>query len=142
MTYAKEGAAVLFGTYGVVLRLSDKEKKEFEAYVKESSERNRALRSLVVHERTYEVAQYSNSFLSIEEAHDTPATRYFNSKVNVSNGDERILTMLLTDLTFNDLYSIAKEYKRLLSLKFSKENFGNEKCLWDHRRMYLIALEP
>ncbi len=106
--YAKEGAAVLFGTYGVVLRLSDEEKKEFEAYVKELSERNRVLKNLVVHERTYEVAHYSDSFQSIEEAYDSTATRYFNSKVNVSNADERILAMLLTGLTFNDLYSMAK----------------------------------
>ena len=106
--YKKKGAAVLFGTYGVVLRLSDEEKKEFEAYVKELSERNRVLKNLVVHERTYEVAHYSDSFQSIEEAYDSTATRYFNSKVNVSNADERILAMLLTGLTFNDLYSMAK----------------------------------
>jgi hypothetical protein len=104
--YAKEGAAVLFGTYGVVLRLYE-EKKEFEAYVKELSERNRVLKNLVVRERTYEVAHYSDSFQSIEEAYDSTATRYFNSKVNVSNADERILAMLLTGLTFNDLYSMA-----------------------------------
>jgi hypothetical protein len=99
---------VLFGTYGVVLRLSDEEKKEFEAYVKELSKRNRVLKNLVVHERTYKVAHYSDSFQSIEEAYDSTATRYFYLKVNVSNADERILAMLLTGLTFNDLYSMAK----------------------------------
>jgi hypothetical protein len=66
--YAKEGAAVFFGTYEVVARLSDEEKKEFEAYVKELSERNRVLKNLVVHERTYKVAHYSDSFRSIEGA--------------------------------------------------------------------------
>ncbi len=106
--YAKKGAAVLFGTYGVVWRLSDEEKKEFEVYVKELSERNRVLKNLVVHERTYKVAHYSDSFQSIEEAYDSTATRYFNSKVNASNADERILAMLLTGLAFNDLYFMAK----------------------------------
>ncbi len=88
------------------MRVSDEEKKEFEAYVKELSERNRVVKNLVVHERTYEVAHYSDSFRSIEETYDSTATRYFNSKVNVSNADERILAMLLTGLTFNDLQSL------------------------------------
>ncbi len=37
------------------------------------------------------------------------ATRYFNTKVHVSNQEERILAMLLSGLTFNDLYVMTKE---------------------------------
>ena len=37
------------------------------------------------------------------------ATRYFNTKVNVSNQHEPILAMILTELSFNDLYVMAKQ---------------------------------
>ena len=104
--YAKDGAAILFGHYGVVLRLSQEEKERLESFVRDLSKRNEVLKELRVNGRTYEVAQSSDLFVS-EEAMDSTATRYFNSKVNISNTDERILTMLLTGLTFKDIYSMA-----------------------------------
>jgi hypothetical protein len=36
------------------------------------------------------------------------ATRYFNSKVNVSNNEERIMATLLTGLSFRDIYHMIK----------------------------------
>jgi hypothetical protein len=42
------------------------------------------------------------------EAYSSTATKFFNTKVNVSNATQRILTMLLCGLSFNDLYLIAK----------------------------------
>ena len=41
-------------------------------------------------------------------AYNSTATKYFNSKVNVSNTQERILSTLLTGLTFRDLLFITK----------------------------------
>ena len=39
---------------------------------------------------------------TLEEALQGTASRFFNTKVNVSNQEERILTLLMTGLTFRD----------------------------------------
>jgi hypothetical protein len=41
--------------------------------------------------------------IELEKAFGT-ATRYFNSKVHVSNQEERIMAMLLMGLSFDDVY--------------------------------------
>ncbi len=49
---------------------------------------------------TYEVAPDP---ISSQVAYNSTATKYFNSKVNVSTAQECILSTLLTGLTFRDL---------------------------------------
>lgn len=100
--YAKDGAAILMEKDGVVLQLSNEEKEQFRAYIAQYKQ----IKELVVRNRTYEVANYSST--STEVAMSNSASRYFNSKVNVSNSEERILATLLTGLSFRDLYQMAK----------------------------------
>jgi hypothetical protein len=97
--YAMDGAAILFDNSGVVLHLTKKEKKKLENYVKQFN----VTKQLVVKNRTYEVKNDN-----VEQAMSNSATKYFNSKINVSNNDERIMAMLLTGLSFADLYSMVK----------------------------------
>jgi hypothetical protein len=70
-------------------------------------------KQLRVRNRTYEVdsASTNDSPLTVEMAHvaytleealQGTASRFFNTKVNVSNQEERILTLLMTGLTFKD----------------------------------------
>ena len=48
---------------------------------------------------------------TLEEALKGTASRFFNTKVNVSNQEGRILTLLMTGLTFHDWRaSQAREY--------------------------------
>ena len=44
--YAKDGAAILFGHYGVVLRLSQEEKERLESFVRDLSKRNEVLEKM------------------------------------------------------------------------------------------------
>ena len=67
---------------------------------------------LRVNNRTYEVdPTYPTAPLAVEHAHVSEtleealqgtASRFFNTKVNVSNQEERILTLLMTGLSFRD----------------------------------------
>ena len=45
------------------------------------------------------------------EAYNSTATKYFNSKVNVSSTQERTLATLLTGLTFRDLLSMDNQHQ-------------------------------
>ena len=99
--YASDGAAVLFKDEGFVLKLSDDELHIFKNFVAEFD----VFKKLKVVNRTYEI---DNTFVANECAHSSTATRYFNTKVNISNSSERVLTMMLTGLTFSDLYSCVK----------------------------------
>jgi len=125
--YASEGAAVLFKDSGVVLKLSEQQIHEFQSYIKQYP----IIKELQVRNRTYEVKdseiyqpeinplshpmgllakeQAFNAWL--ENALSTYASKFFNTKVkvtngkvHVSNGTERILTLLLTGLSFSDWY--------------------------------------
>jgi len=98
--YAKDGAAILMEDDGVVLRLSSEEKERFREYISQFQK----IKELVVRNRTYEVANSSSD----EVAMNNTATRYFNSKVNVSNNEERIMATLLTGLSFRDIYHMIK----------------------------------
>jgi hypothetical protein len=95
--YARDGAAVLMADSGVVLRMSDEERSQLEAFIS----RFEVTKNLVVRNRTYEV-------VPCEDAMSSTATRYFNSKVHVSSVDERIMVMLLTGLSFNDLLAMVE----------------------------------
>jgi len=106
--YAKEGAAILLPNSGVVLQLSDVERDDLEEYVKKFTVSKR----LVVNNRTYEVetSRYDSAYQCVdEEALNSTATRYFNTKIHVTNQEERIMAMLLTGLTFKDIYAMTKE---------------------------------
>lgn len=109
---ASDGAAVLFKDGGVVVKLDSDELRDLKAYLANYE----VVKRLKVKNRTYEVDESAVSELgdksgvpnfgteTAETANSGTATRYFNTKVNVSNGSQRVLTMLLTGLTFNDLY--------------------------------------
>eukprot|EP01034_Spumella_vulgaris_P022931 gene22931-29109_t len=113
------GAAVLFKDSGVVLTLSDEELQDLKQYISQYS----VLKRLNVVNRTYEVDNTSgeeqksqgqgSAFVATteeqdQEAMNSTAARYFNTKVNVSNTTQRILAMLLTGMSFKDLYLCVK----------------------------------
>ena len=106
--YAKDGAAILYENSGVVLKLTPKENKRLQKYLKQFIE----TKKLIVKNRTYEVANLSEEIIksefNIEVAMSNSANKYFNSKINVTNNDERIMAMLLTGLSFSDIYSMVK----------------------------------
>ena len=114
--YAQEGAAILFPNDGVVLKLSNMEIKKLKQYIEQFPQSL----NLKVSNNTYEVDRELNrssksqqvstiiNNISNAQAFSTTASRFFNTKVNVSNNTQRILTMLLTGLSFNDLYTIIK----------------------------------
>ena len=104
--YAKDGAAVLLKDEGLVLKLNDNELQSFQKYIKQIG---KVVKKLTVNNRTYEVLNQSKPHANQEneEAYSGVATKYFNSCVHVSNLEERILAMLLTGLSFRDLYSMV-----------------------------------
>ena len=101
--YVKDGAAVLFPDDGVVLRLTDTEREALQQFIKTFE----VSKQLLVKNRTYEVAHHVTEGVQIEQAMNNTATRYFNSKVHVSNKEERILSMLLMGFTHKDLYDMV-----------------------------------
>ena len=100
--YVQDGAAVLFPEDGVVLRLTESERESLQQFIKKFY----VSKQLSVKNRTYEVANHAST-RQVEEAMNNTATRYFNSKVHVSNKEERILSMLLMGFTHKDLYNMA-----------------------------------
>ena len=108
--YAKEGAAVLFPTDGVVVKMNQDDQSALKEFLKGFP----AIKKLVVRNRTYEVNSDEGSAaedevcVAEEQAHSSTATKYFNSKVHVSNVNERVLATLLTGISFADLYSMVK----------------------------------
>ena len=101
--YVKDGAAVLFPDDGVVLRLTDTEREALQQFIKAFQ----VSKHLTVKNRTYEVANQVSEGINVEQAMNNTATRYFNSKVHVSNKEERILSMLLMGFTHKDLYDMT-----------------------------------
>lgn len=105
--YVKEaGAAVLFPDSGVVLSMTAAEQDELKVFLSQYPVKW----NLKVVNRTYEFdnIQCANVVEVCDEvAYDATATRYFNTKVNISNGDQRVLTMMLMGFSFQDLYSLV-----------------------------------
>ena len=93
--YAEDGAAVLFGEEGMVLRLKEDEKKELREHVMNLD----VIKYLEVCNSTYRVAWEKEKQ---EEAF--AANTFFNTKVNVSNGEERILAYMLCGLTWEMMW--------------------------------------
>ena len=113
--YCKEGAAVLLPNSGVVLELTNDERNSLEMFIKQF----KTNMDLIVKNRTYEVKRNTSmskcdAVYRVEEAMSNSALKYFNTKVNTSNNEECILAMLLTGLTFNDIYNLVKEGTVLL----------------------------
>ena len=117
--YCQDGCAVLFADGGLVLRMTKAEL----AALKEFLRNYPVVKQLKVHNRTYEVDQRDATHEAMtiievdedrmrgpmqEDALSGTAARFFNTKVNVSNQEERILTLLMTGLTFRDLYMHVK----------------------------------
>ena len=105
--YVSDGAAVLFPTDGKVIRMTSDEREALKDYIAAFP----TIKRLIVKNRTYEVdsdASESSSTAEIENAYSGTATRYFNSKVHISNSQERVLATLLTGLSFNDIYTMVK----------------------------------
>ena len=111
--YAHVGAVILLPESGRIIELNELEKSAFLSFIEQFS----VYLQLKVENRTYEVCRTScnesDRVLEIdnmhtESANSGTATRYFNSKVNISNNEERILAALLTGLSFNDLYMMIK----------------------------------
>lgn len=110
--YAKEGAAVLFPEDGRVVKLTVEEQEALREFLRPFP----TVKELIVKNHTYEVrnsnstptASHAAATVRPDEAHSTTATRYFNSKINVSNTQERVLAHLLTGMTFQDSYTAVQ----------------------------------
>ena len=100
--YSTTGATILLPTEGYVLSLSPTQQQFLRDYAKGQP----ITKTLTLKNNTYEVGPPSSvphDPTTFPSAHSASATKYFNSKVNVSNTQERILATLLTGLTFRDL---------------------------------------
>lgn len=129
--YASDGAAILHKHGGKILQLTDEQLRELLSNI----DQYQTKQTLEEVNRTYEIDQDLDlSDLDMNDeprksacsAHDPPssqeevlnktqhvafsntATKYFNTKVNVSNTTDRILTLLLSGFTFDDWQSHVK----------------------------------
>eukprot|EP01036_Dinobryon_divergens_P039047 gene39047-51372_t len=103
--YTKQGATILLPNEGFVLALSPEEQQFLRSYAQDKP----IQKQLTVRNNTYEVASSpSLATPPLQQAHASTATRYFNSKINVSTVEERILATLLSGLTFKDLLTMTK----------------------------------
>ena len=108
--YAKDGCALLFEDFGILVQLTESEKQSF---IQSLINRYPITKFLKVVNNTYEVVNLTDSPLLstdpvTESAHSSTASRYFNSKIHVTNPEERVLATLLTGLSFSDIYSHLK----------------------------------
>ena len=94
--YTDSGATILLPNEGYVLSLSPKQQH----FLREFAQKHDIIKTLTVNNSIYEVAP---DLISSPIAGNSTATKYFNSKVNVSTAQERILSTLFTGLTFRDL---------------------------------------
>jgi hypothetical protein len=96
--YAKDGCALLFEDFGILVQLTESEKQSFIQI-----NRYPITKFLKVVNNTYEVVNLTDSLLPstdpvTESAHSSTASRYFNSKIHVTN----------PGLSFSDIYSHLK----------------------------------
>ena len=107
--YTQQGATILLPNEGFVLALSPDEQEFLRTYASDKP----IMKQLIVQNNTYEVVDKTSSpslaTPSLQQAlASSTATRYFNSKINVSTVEERILATLLSGLTFKDLLTMTK----------------------------------
>ncbi len=136
--YAQEGAAILFKDDGIVIKMTDDEilelKHNLSQYpvLKKLVVRNRTY-EVAQSPTTAKTKDYSyytkhaednvmlsytedidmqieknDAFLVTEEGFSGRANRFFNTKVHVSNGTDRVLSMLLMGFSLQDLKHIVK----------------------------------
>ena len=113
--YAKDGCALLFKDFGFLIKLTESEK---ESFIQSLVSTYPITKFLKVVNNTYEVVNLTDhissstrvpsNFSVIESANSSTASRYFNSKIHVTNPEERVLATLLTGLSFSDIYSHLK----------------------------------
>jgi len=75
--YTNSGATILLPNEGYVLSLSP----EQQHFLREFAQQNDIIKTLTVNNNTYEVAPDP---ISSQVAYNSTATKYFNSKVNIS----------------------------------------------------------
>ena len=113
-SYASDGAVILLEDGGMVIRLSPTELADFKSYIRHQYVTTKELdvkdRTYVVRDTPHDTADTIAELpcAAIEECFGQTATRYFNTKVHVSNQKERVLTLLLTGLSFRDWSILVK----------------------------------
>jgi hypothetical protein len=137
--YAQEGAIVLLKDKGYILDLSDLDLNSLINYILNF----KISKQLVVRNNTYEV-DLSNDVHNVSNntnndiAYSSTANKYFNSKINVSSNDERILAMLLCGLPYKTLEfavkngsitSLPRDITRDSLLTFSRKYGNNPEIL-------------
>ncbi len=94
--YAKDGVVMLFGEDGMVLRLRENEEEEFRRWIRDYP----VVKKLLVKNSTYRVVEDEDA----EEVVAMAANTYFNTKINVSDGEERILAYMLMGFGWDTLW--------------------------------------
>jgi hypothetical protein len=100
--YAMDGAAVLFADDGVVLQLNEEQIAQLRDVISPWA----VTKQLVVRNSTYEVYEHGED---MSTAVGYAANTYFNTNVNVSNVEERILVYLISGLTMENLFRYVRE---------------------------------
>ncbi len=97
--YAADGAVVLFEDDGVVLKMDASEKEDLRKHI----QRYELTKRLEVENSTYRVLY---EIIEEEEDFAMAANTYFNTKINVSDEEERVLAYMLSGLTW-DMMNVA-----------------------------------
>ena len=101
--YAEDGAVILFGADGLVIKMKEEEVQELrQVLLKHGVEK-----FLVVKNGTYHVASSEESG-GVGSFDVFAANTYFNTQVNVSNGEERILAYMLSGLTWDMMWDAVQ----------------------------------
>lgn len=96
--YAQDGAVVLLPNSGMVIKMSENERKE----LLKTLNKYEVTKYLKVKNRTYEVDEWDDEFAY------AAATQYFNTKIHTTSVDERILAHLISGFTLKDLKAAIK----------------------------------
>lgn len=106
--YARDGAIVLYDDGGYVYNLTAEQRADVRVYMSQYA----PSKVLEVRGRTYDVVDAGDEEQGQRAGTDGDvahaATTYFNTKVNVSNTEERILAYLISGLTMRDLYKYVE----------------------------------
>lgn len=104
--YTTDGCALLFKDKGYVIALDETKLNNLKDWAK----MNKVQQELKVINNVYYVDRDKSSgeVLNEQEEANQVATKYFNTKVNVANGDERILTLMLSGFNYQDLLKVTE----------------------------------
>jgi len=112
---SKHGAAILFKDEGIIIDLNKDTMMEFKDYINQYP----VAHKLHIRNKTYELADEQSSHqyqllydTSSDQQHEqgfsAAPVQYFNSKINVSSVEERILALLISGLTIENLIKYVK----------------------------------